>query len=706
MFLINSKQLKNVISSFNLNNIDREIFREEIESLISTSLEEEIEILIIKAFFEKEIFHRYIDALKLNEIIIEKSTENEFYYFKLLGLLAYFELCIELHTSDEEVNYDRIIVEIRTLLNLEDLKEIGMLEKEIQFNIILSNYEMYNGNYKKALNHINDSFSSHLKFLMDPQKKTYFEVLLLNVRAYLNFNLGNYQDTILYMVRCLSLVKDLPFELQEEINLTILNNQCLIYRTIGEYELAQDFSQQLEEKLLDYDSKLINPYELSNIFNNIGLFEAEQGNYNKSLTLLNKALEIHQNVTKSVQEQAGAMGNIARVLGESGDFLKSAETFNSCLRMYEKSESHKELVEKICWFIDVLLQEQNLILSEEYIKMAEHYATQHESYRELILVDIRNAKWLMYSGNLNEAKSLFTTTRSKADLYSHHRESIQCSLYLAEISLLSKDISDLKEGLIQCERVLQQSAQTSHFSYQIRALITKAEIDGLLLEFEAALYAIDDALSIAEEKNLQYFINKLIESKKILTEQRKLLTDSVLDTSTISKDILIKYIRLTTGKKLQLTDELIEKLEPYYMAVFVFENTKLNVIHVEPIPKEFQMQSVIDPLTMALLFSASIGQGNRYNEGLFVLPTPDYEMFNSIVYSKVFNKSKSYLLMAFSYHKELESLYYNRIEIEKYLNRTLSSVESKEKIQTAFLKDLKNGFNELILREINLKVSK
>ncbi len=706
MFLISSKKLKAFISSFDLYTISKNEFIEGINSIQSSSTEEEIEILIIKAFFYKEIFYDYNTAIEINKVIIERSSKNEFYYFKLIGLLAYFELSIQSNTIDTDVDYDSIITEIKTLLKLENLKNIGLLEKEIQFNMILSSYELFNGNYKKALNHISDSFSSHLKFLMDSQSNKYFEVLLLNVRAYLNFNLGSYQDAILYMVRCLSLVKDLPKELQDEIDLTILNNQCLIYRTIGEYELAQDFSQQLEEELPKHELKHFNPFELSNIYNNIGLFEAEQGNYSKSLDFLNKALEIHQNLTNSLQEQAISLGNIARILGESGDFLKASETYILCLKTYERSGSHKELVERICWYIDLLLQENNLIVSAEYIKMAEHYALQHDSNREKILADIRKAKFSLSSGNISEAKNSFILIRSLADTYSHHRESIQCSLYLAELSLLSNDITDLKEGLKACERVLVQSAQTSHFIYQIRSLITKAEINGLLLEFNSALYAIDDALAIAEEKNLVYFKTQILEKKNALVERRKLLTASVLDASTISKDILIKYIRLTTGKKLQLTDEIIQKLEPYYLSVFLFDNTELNVIFVEQIDQEFQVQSITDPLTMGLIFSTSLGQGNRYNEGLFVLPTPDYNHFNSIVFSKILSDTKSYLVMAFSYHKELESLYYNRIEIEKFLNRMLGPVMRRELLSTEFLKELKNGFNELILREINLKVSK
>ena len=706
MFLINSKQLKEFISTLNnIYEVDKEQFLNGIEKLspLLNTNEEYIEYLIIKLFFEKEIFYDLIDAKNIAEDIIAKSTEYEFYYFKLVGLLAFFEVCLQLNTVESETDYDSIIIEIKTLLKLEELKEIGILEKEIQFNITLANYEMYNGNYKRALEHISDSFSSHLKFLIDSSKRTYFEVLLLNLRAYLNFNLGNYQDTLLYMVRCLSLVKDLPIDLQNEVNLVILNNQCLIYRTIGEYELAQDFSQQLEEEL---GTSNINPFEMSNIYNNLGLFEAEQGNYQKSLDLLHKALGIHQTVTKSIQEQAISMGNIARILGESGDFLKAVETFNICLRMYDKSGSHKELVEKICWYIDVLLQENNLVLAEEYIKMAEHYALQHQSGRELILVEIRSAKWFINSEDLVQAKKLFIEIRSMADQNNQHRESIQCSLYLADVSLLQNDVTSLKEGLKECERVLGQSAQTSHFIYQIRALIIKAKINGLLLEFNSALYAIDDALTIAENKNLMYFHDQLFELKNQLIEKRKLLTASILDASTIPKDTLIKYIRLTTGKKLQLSDELVQKLEPYYMSLYALKDTKHHIILVESIPKEFRAHESVDPLTMALIFSTSLGQGNRYNEGLFVLPTPDYTMFNSIVYSKILPEFSSYIILAFNYHKELESLYYNRIEIEKYLTRILLPIINIEQLTTEFLKELKSGLNELILREINLKVSK
>ena len=142
------------------------------------------------------------------------------------------------------------------------------------------------------------------------------------------------------------------------------------------------------------------------------------------------------------------------------------------------------------------------------------------------------------------------------------------------------------------------------------------------------------------------------------------------------------------------------------MSLYAIVETVHHIIHVEKIPKEFQTQPKIDSLTMALLFSASLGQGNRYNEGLFVLPTPDYNSFNSIVYSKIFSENQSYLLISFSYHKELESLYYNRIEIEKYLNRMLGPITNKDSLTIDYLKELKNGFNELILREINSKVSK
>ena len=108
--LINSKQLKDFISTFDFRDINEEKFYHGMERIESHNTEEEIEILIIKAFFSKEIFHNYVEAIKLNELIIQKSSENEFYYYKLLGLLSYFELCIQFHTVDSEIYYNNIII--------------------------------------------------------------------------------------------------------------------------------------------------------------------------------------------------------------------------------------------------------------------------------------------------------------------------------------------------------------------------------------------------------------------------------------------------------------------------------------------------------------------------------------------------------------------------------------------------------------------
>ena len=53
----------------------------------------------------------------------------------------------------------------------------------------------------------------------------------------------------------------------KNLSLNILNLQCLLYRTIGEFELAQDYSEELHSFITDNND--IDPLILSDIYTNL-----------------------------------------------------------------------------------------------------------------------------------------------------------------------------------------------------------------------------------------------------------------------------------------------------------------------------------------------------------------------------------------------------------------------------------------------------
>lgn len=666
----------------------------------------ELSKLALEGFLNKGFLTNYYTALEIYEKMLSKAGEDQPLH-NLEAHISIAEVNLELGqlaTAEEHLTIAELMVQ--------NLKSLGTLEVELRVLRAYAILLWHRCQYGKALENIKLGLAN-IRFMQDSQRSKYWQVEFLHIRSQLNYHVGDFPEAIVNTLTAMALVKEVTGKYMDHLSLLIKNTQFVVYRTIGEFELASEYADELEERL-DSDPQSIEDDSLrANLFSSLGMFENTQGNFLKSLGYHNKSLSIHQNQTGSLVHQALSLANLARTLAVSGDFAKARETFLSAFRIYDQTSSRLEWVEKTCWYVDLLLRDMSLIEAAQLVDTLKHFVS--NSKRDEILVDVRRAKWLKAINKFKDSRIAFLEVRARAEEANMTRESIQCSLYLAELAFEAFRHEDrsLREALNHVDQVLYLASKSHYPIYLVRAMKIKSEVLETHLEFDEALRILDDALAVTEEKNLFYLQGQILELRRQLVERRNLLTASAADPSGVSKQDLLSYIRMTTGRKPKLTEEDLDEVKTFYFAMFGFEKAKQHVITYDPLPPSFLTnRDFFDPITMGLIFSTSLGQGNRYNQGLYVLPTPDVTDFNSLVYAKVLspptndNPTGTYLLIAINYHNEFDPLFYNRAEYEKFLNRRLADKQTLSQIDTGVLQELYTGFNELVLREINAELRK
>ncbi|MHA2365114.1 MAG: tetratricopeptide repeat protein [Candidatus Hodarchaeales archaeon] len=682
-----------------------------------TEFEEKITLLILQGYFEKKHKKNFSKALSIFNKFFEIYDNISDYPFHLLaGLNIIIDIKLFLGNVS---NVKPLLVKADKLIN--SLKAEGMLEAELGAVRNWVNYYWHKGQYKDALEKTNFGLTI-IKFHPIKERKKLWEIRFLYIRAILNFHLGEYQESIVNTMRSLASVRELKDEsIQQFWFDKFLNIQCLVYRTLGEFELASEYAEQIRETIKKKPQ--LDRFLLSDLCSNLGMFELEQGNYLSAFEYLNKALEIQQK-NGSIFKQAISLGNIARILAISGDSLKAKETFRSSANIFEKCRSEIEIIEKYCWYADSLIFKNSLIEAQDLLQTTQSLADKHGSKREQILVATRYAKWLKATKKSDVSRLAFIEVRREAELIGQSREMVQSSIYLAELALervleigIDKGLFD--EAFKNVERSIYLASKSSQIVHLVRAMQIKATLLGLKFEFAESLYVLDDAISIAEEKGLFRQQGQLYSLKLQLEQRRKLFSRSEEGIPSVGSSELLSALRLTTGRNPLLGEKIngniisFQDVLLFYMGIFVFDRAQLLVYSFDPLPIYFISQKeFFDPMTMGLMFSTSLGQGTRYNEGLYgPLPTPDVQDFRSVVFSKQLeqptdsNPSGKYILIALNYHCDFDPLFYNRHEFEKYFNRTLK-IDKLESLTSEFINEIKTGINNLVSREIDHILSK
>ena len=176
--------------------------------------------------------------------------------------------------------------------------------------------------------------------------------------------------------------------------------------------------------------------------------------------------------------EAKIFGDISKSLLNMGDVLKAKETFNQTLSLYERIGLEIDLVDKICNYVDLLIETDMLVEAEKQLERCILLVKKHNSKLEEIKVLIRLGIYQKAVGDSDKAKNYLTDARTLAETIDQYKDTIRASIYLAELDLEHTLVKGLEkqafnDALANVDKALYLSERVGLFPYIVRTLIIK-----------------------------------------------------------------------------------------------------------------------------------------------------------------------------------------------------------------------------------------
>jgi tetratricopeptide (TPR) repeat protein len=227
----------------------------------------------------------------------------------------------------------------------------------------------------------------------------------------------HYDSAFIYLKKIRRAANEIGFT---EMEALALNNQAMIYQTLGDKEEAGEYFN----KGLLVTKKLNSPIRLALLYNNIGVNYKDLQQYEKSLTYLDSALAISK-----VISYRRMLGVVYTSIGET----------NYAINNFKESSIY---LEKGIYILDSLKQPS----SEADLELAKSYYA--EERIELAIIQAEKA--LLEARQQKAPKSAYQSSRLLSSIYSATGDSKKETLYLKNAlayndSLsLSSDLNDIE----------------------------------------------------------------------------------------------------------------------------------------------------------------------------------------------------------------------------------------------------------------------
>ena len=284
--------------------------------------------------------------------------------------------------------YDSAEVYLKKAISIADK---NLISKSALYTSLGVMYKRQN-NYEKAL-------EAYFEGVRDDELSgnEYGEFVKLMNIANLYGVMGNYESSIKYNKRALSLSKKAK---NNKINFalgTLLNNIGINYAETNRFDYAIDyFKQSLQINLKNENKK-----EIARNYNNLGVMYERKGNLNESLIYLNKSLEVleQQQDENDVVKTHMSLGT---TYGKISNKIKSDYHFDKALELAKKLKSSPLISETYLAISDVNL------LKNRPEKALENYKF-HIQFKDSILNDTNEEI-------LNEIETKYQTEKKDKEL--------------------------------------------------------------------------------------------------------------------------------------------------------------------------------------------------------------------------------------------------------------------------------------------------
>ncbi len=324
------------------------------------------------------------------------------------------------------------------------------------------------------------------------------QAYLLDAQIY--FTMGNHKKTLELTKQIIKQFSKIPV-----VKASCFNIIGLIHLNRGNFSESQKYFKKALRKIKRVENSQTNSYR---ILCNVSTIYRIQGDFDKSLSTLNKVIEL------SVKKQDElslllAYGNTGNLYLDFLMYKEAIENFQSCIHYAEKISARKHILEALPQLSEALIMLGDYEQAEKEIKKAKTLAEDLGITQLIALTKTISALWLYkakgdHNGALaiaNEVNQLFHTSEEILDYEYLVRN-------LAVKIMIELDLNLFQEALIDIEDALKIITKSNAIVQTIIFLNLKGLIKSSEFNFKEAQKVLQTAIQLATKHGIKNHLAK------------------------------------------------------------------------------------------------------------------------------------------------------------------------------------------------------
>lgn len=477
---------------------------------------------------------------------------------------------------------------------------------------------------------------------------------------------------------------------------------------LGEYQQAQE----VYEQAILYTQELKDSRNYAIISASYANLHILKGNLKKAKILLQQAIELFQPYEDKM-EYVNILEFYAKYWVSKGNFKQAIIQLENAYTIINETGLITEKISVLSSIAEIYQSLKNYKKAYHYIKEIDSIAWEVNSEEGKILSLIGRGMINIDMFNLYEAELILVDALRLIERHHLYKFLLRVKILLAKIYLLRFTNNRSQRDPLQISlQFLQEvidlaQAQKLHLDY-LEASILKAIMLSFLEKYKASEIILDELQVLADTKGLLIQSHRIGQISLIISHRIKYITNL------ISRDNILS----------NLFNEEILRITLNYYGYTITEKDIRSIFMItyrmdEVLGAEIQATTEIDPIyvesreklnLVGSLYTASLGQGQNYNEGLYG-PFPFGENdFKALVYSKnIFdasqqhlrNKGMSFTITCLIYPNQISPVFFDQKLLETIFQSHFAQISEMAMIDGKFLTKINNDIlQEFVLQKL------
>ncbi len=526
--------------------------------------------------------------------------------------------------------------------------------------------------------------------------------------ALINLNEGKIKQAAEEFKFCMDTAKKIDFDYGRSI---MSNNYAETLQSMGEFKEADIIYQEGIEYARSIEDNL--SYAILN--SNHASLLVLQGKLNQAESKFLESLKIYQNY----DDKAGyveILESYAKFWIAKGNFKEALNTLHNAHKIISETGLINEKISVLTALSEIYQFVHNYDTAYQYLKEATEIAWQLDSDEGRITSSIGRGIININRLNLYEAELILLDTLRLIETSNFVIYRMKVELLLAKISFMhylnnQSATEFLTKSMEYVASAANHSKENELYLDFVNASMLLALLHSLEQEYDKAKTLLNTALNFAEEKQMliqkshleQHLLlisPKIREIKRLSQVPESLYTLIDEDFRRITMSF---YSYIISEKEIKSIFIIAYKMDEVLGSkLHAFDNVKLNDSGNPDLEIENAMKSA------GSLYTASLGQGQKYNEGLFG-PFPfGASNLRAMVFSKnVFDKSQQkrrnkglvYTLVCFVFPNQISRVFIDQKKMQQIFEMKMQQISDVTEINQNFLRQVR----ELIIQEFIIK---